>query len=47
MSHNFLGHSMQSMKKKSEWLTSDEYKEFIKDLSKDKYNRYNKVLNAF
>ncbi|MFT3979649.1 MAG: M48 family metalloprotease [Ferruginibacter sp.] len=47
MSHNFLGHSLQSMKKKAEWLTSDEYKDFIKDLSKDKYNRYNKVVNAF
>ena len=47
MSHNFLGHSMQSMKKKAEWLSSDEYKDLLKDLSKDKYNRYNKLVNAF
>lgn len=47
MSHNYLQHSLQSMKKKAEWLTSDDYKEFIKDLTKDKYNRYNKLLNAF
>ncbi|RYY50220.1 MAG: peptidase M48 Ste24p, partial [Chitinophagaceae bacterium] len=47
MSHNYLAHSMQSMKKKAEWLTSEEYKDFIKDLSRDKYNRYNKLVNAF
>lgn len=47
MSHNYLQHSLQSMKKKAEWLNSDDYKEFIKDLSKDKYNRYNKLMNAF
>jgi hypothetical protein len=47
MSHNFLGHSLQSMKKKAEWLTSDDYKDFIKDLSKNKYNRYSKAENAF
>ena len=47
MSHNYLKHSMQSMKKKAEWLSSEDYKDFIKDLSKEKYNRYNKLVNAF
>lgn len=45
--HDYLDHSITSMKKKAEWLNSEEYKEFIRDLSSDKYNRVTKVVNTF
>lgn len=45
--HDVLAHSIGSMKTKAEWLNSPEYKEFIKDLSNDKYNRVTKVVNTF
>jgi hypothetical protein len=47
ISHDVLDHSISSMKKKAEWLNSLEYKEFIKDLSSDKYNRVTKLVNTF
>lgn len=45
--HNYLDHTYQSMCKKAEWLNSKEYKDFIKDLTKDQYGRYTKIINTF
>ncbi len=47
ISHDLLSHSVNSMKQKAEWVNSQEYKNFIKDLEQDKYNRLTKVVKTF
>lgn len=47
MGHNFLEHSYTSMCKKAEWLNSKEYKDFIKDVTNDKYGRLTKIVNTY
>lgn len=47
MSHNALLHPENGMKKRAEWLTSDEYKQSLNAVLESKYERYSRLKKVF
>lgn len=43
LSHNILSHPENAMKERAEWLTSDEYKNSLKDVLSSRYGRYSRL----
>lgn len=43
LAHDILGHAEKSMKERSEWLTSDEYKKSLNQVLDSKYERYSRL----
>ncbi|SDF81926.1 M48 family metalloprotease [Chitinophaga filiformis] len=47
MSHNILEHAETSMRKRAEWLTSDEYKQSMEDVLDSRYQRLTRLKKIF
>lgn len=47
MSHNILEHAETSMKKRAEWLTSDEYKQSLEEVLDSRYQRLTRLKKIF
>jgi hypothetical protein len=47
MSHNILEHAETSMRKRAEWLTSDEYKQSLEDVLDSRYERLTRLKKIF
>lgn len=50
LSHNILNHPENAMKERAEWLTSEDYKNSLKDVLSSKYGRFSrlkKILEGF
>lgn len=47
MSHNILEHAENSMRKRAEWLTSDEYKQSLEDVLDSRYERLTRLKKIF
>ncbi|HEV7620825.1 MAG TPA: M48 family metalloprotease [Flavisolibacter sp.] len=47
LSHNILEHANHSMKEKSEWLTSAEYKRSLNQVLDSKYERFTRLKKVF
>ncbi|MCW3463928.1 M48 family metalloprotease [Chitinophaga nivalis] len=47
LAHNIMQHPEEAMKKRAEWLTSDEYKESLKSILDSKYERLTRLKKIF
>lgn len=47
LSHNILQHAENAMKKKAEWLTSEEYKNSLNEILDSKYERLTRLKKVF
>ena len=47
MSHNILQHAENSMRKRAEWLTSEEYKQSLEDVLDSRYERLTRLKKIF
>lgn len=47
MSHNILEHAETSMRKRAEWLTSDEYKQSLEDVLDSRYERLTRLKKIY
>ncbi len=45
LSHNLLNHAQEADMNRADWLTSDEYKNGLKDISASKYQKFSKLKN--